>query len=65
MRRLPDRQQDRIRRPPRSVCRRRAQCPQVSAKVEGSIEKANQSQADRAKIRTVLGSDIVQVAELK
>ena len=38
---------------------------QVSAKVEGSIEKANQSQADRAKIRTVLGSDTVQVAELK
>jgi hypothetical protein len=38
---------------------------QVSAKIEGSTEKANQSEADRAKIRTVLGSDTVQVAELK
>src|SRR5271169_6327245 len=38
---------------------------QVSAAVEGSVEKANQSMADRAKIRTVLGSDTVQVAELK
>jgi hypothetical protein len=38
---------------------------QVSAKVEGSVEKANQSEADRSKIRTVLGSDTVQVAELK
>jgi len=38
---------------------------QVSAKIEGSVEKANQAQADRAKIRTVLGSDNVQVAELK
>jgi hypothetical protein len=38
---------------------------QVSAKIEGSLEKADQSQADRAKIRTVLGSDTVQVAELK
>jgi hypothetical protein len=38
---------------------------QVSTKVEGSLEKANQSEADRAKIRTVLGSDTVQVAELK
>jgi hypothetical protein len=38
---------------------------QVSAKIEGSVEKANQAQADRAKIRTVLGSDTVQVAELK
>ena len=37
----------------------------VSAQVEGSIEKANQSQADRAKIRTVLGSQTMQVAELK
>lgn len=37
----------------------------VSAQVEGSIEKANQSQADRAKIRTVLGSKTMQVAELK
>jgi hypothetical protein len=38
---------------------------QISAKIEGSVEKANQSQADRAKIRTLLGSDNVQVAELK
>jgi hypothetical protein len=38
---------------------------QVSTKIEGSLEKADQSQADRAKIRTVLGSDTVQVAELK
>jgi hypothetical protein len=38
---------------------------QVVAKIEGSVESANQSQADRAKIRTVLGSDTVQVAELK
>jgi len=38
---------------------------QVSAKVEGSVEKANQSEADRAKIRTVLGSLTMQVAELK
>jgi hypothetical protein len=38
---------------------------QVSAKVEGSVDAANKSQADRAKIRTVLGSDNVQVAELK
>jgi hypothetical protein len=37
----------------------------VSAKVEGSVDKANQAQADRAKIRTILGSDTVQVAELK
>jgi hypothetical protein len=38
---------------------------QVSAKVEGSVDAANKSTADRAKIRTVLGSDIAQVAELK
>ena len=38
---------------------------QVSAKVEGSVEAANKSEADRAKIRTVLGSDTVQVADLK
>jgi hypothetical protein len=37
----------------------------ISAQVEGSLEKANQSQADRAKIRTVLGAKTVQVAELK
>ena len=38
---------------------------QVLAKVEGSVDAANKSEADRAKIRTVLGSDTVQVAELK
>jgi hypothetical protein len=38
---------------------------QVLAKVEGSVDAANKSQADRAKIRTVLGSDTVQVAQLK
>ena len=37
----------------------------VSAQVEGSIEKASQSQVERAKIRTVLGSKTMQVAELK
>jgi hypothetical protein len=37
----------------------------VSAQVEGSIEKANQSEADRGKIRTVLGSQTMQTAELK
>jgi len=38
---------------------------QISAKVEGSVDAANKSTADRAKIRTVLGSDNVQVAVLK
>ena len=38
---------------------------QISAKVEGSVDAANKSEADRAKIRTVLGSDTVQVADLK
>jgi hypothetical protein len=37
----------------------------VSAQIEGSVEKASQSQAARAKIRTILGSTTVQVAELK
>ena len=37
----------------------------VSAQVEGSVEKANQAESDRAKIRTVLGSKTMQVAELK
>jgi hypothetical protein len=37
----------------------------VSAQVEGSLEKANQSQAERGKIRVVLGSQTVQVADLK
>src|SRR5580704_16355493 len=38
---------------------------QISAKVEGSVEASNKSQAERAKIRTVMGSENVQVAELK
>ena len=38
---------------------------QVSAKVEGSVEKADQSEADRSKIRTVLGSRTMQEAVLK
>ena len=37
----------------------------VSAQVEGSVEKSNQSERERAKIRTVLGSQTMQVAELK
>jgi hypothetical protein len=37
----------------------------VSAQIEGSVEKANQSEADRGKIRTVLGSQTMQTAELK
>lgn len=37
----------------------------VSAQVEGSVEKANQSESDRGKIRTVLGSKNMQVAVLK
>ena len=37
----------------------------VSAEVEGSVEKANQSEVGRAKIRTVLGSSTVQEALLK
>jgi len=37
----------------------------VSAQIEGSVDKANQSEADRAKIRTVLGSRTEQEALLK
>ena len=37
----------------------------VSAKVEGSVEAAAKSEADRAKIRTVLGSRTSQEAILK
>ena len=37
----------------------------VSAQVEGSVDKANQSEAGRAKIRTVLGSQTIQEAVLK
>ncbi len=38
---------------------------QVSAQVEGSVDAANKSEADRAKIRTVLGSQTMQIAQLK
>ena len=38
---------------------------QVSTKVEGSVEAAAKSQADRAKIRTILGSRTSQEAILK
>jgi len=37
----------------------------VAAQVEGSVDKAAQSEADRAKIRTVLGSRTEQEALLK
>ena len=37
----------------------------ISAQVEGSVDKANQSQSARAKIRTVIGSQTMQRAELK
>ncbi len=37
----------------------------VSAQVEGSIEKSNQGEAERARIRTVLGSQTMQQAVLK
>jgi len=37
----------------------------VSTQVEGSLEKASQSEVARAKIRTVLGSQTMQTAELK
>jgi hypothetical protein len=37
----------------------------VSAQIEGSVDKANQSEAARAKIRTVLGSETIQEAVLK
>jgi hypothetical protein len=37
----------------------------VSAQVEGSVQKANQSTAERNKIRTILGSRTEQVAILK
>ena len=37
----------------------------IASQIEGSPEKANQAQVERAKIRTVLGSQTLQVAELK
>jgi hypothetical protein len=37
----------------------------ISKEIEGSLAAANQAQADRAKIRRVLGSTTMQVLELK
>jgi hypothetical protein len=37
----------------------------ITVQVVGSVEKGNQQQADRAKIRTVLGSQTMQAADLK
>jgi hypothetical protein len=38
---------------------------QIAAQIEGSVDKSNQAQASRAKIRTVIGSTTVQEAILK
>ena len=37
----------------------------LSVQVDGSLEKASQAEVDRGKIRTVLGSQTMQAAELK
>jgi len=37
----------------------------ISTQIEGSVEKADQSTAARAKLRTILGSETLQIAELK
>ena len=37
----------------------------ISAQVEGSVDKANQAESARAKIRTVIGSQTMQRADLK
>jgi hypothetical protein len=37
----------------------------ISTQIEGSVDKANQSEASRAKIRTLVGSQTMQRAELK
>ena len=37
----------------------------ISAQVEGSVDKANQAQSARAKIRTIIGSQTMQRADLK
>src|SRR5258707_15842056 len=37
----------------------------ISAQVEGSVDKANQSESARAKIRTIVGSQTMQRADLK
>ena len=38
---------------------------EIAKQVEGSVAKANQSEADRSKMRRVLGSQTMQVANLK
>jgi hypothetical protein len=42
-----------------------AKADAISKQIEGSVAAANQAQADRAKIRRVLGSATMQVLELK
>jgi hypothetical protein len=37
----------------------------LATQLEGSVDKANAAQVSRAKIRTFLGSQILQTAELK
>jgi hypothetical protein len=37
----------------------------ISTQIEGSVDKANESEASRAKIRTLLGSQTMQRADLK
>ena len=37
----------------------------ISTQVEGSVDKANQSEVSRAKIRTLIGSQTMQRADLK
>jgi hypothetical protein len=38
---------------------------QLAVQSDGSVDAANKGQADRAKIRTVLGSQTMQIAQLK
>jgi hypothetical protein len=37
----------------------------ISTQIEGSVDKANESEASRAKIRTLIGSQTMQRADLK
>ena len=37
----------------------------ISKQIEGSVTAANQAEADRAKIRRVLGSETIQTLNLK
>jgi hypothetical protein len=37
----------------------------ISTQIEGSVDKANQSEVSRAKIRTLIGSQTMQRADLK